>query len=59
MRSDGNICYAAVVMAVTFKILFDSNSINALVLLAAKVSTWAYFLFVFVMGQFVHLDIFN
>ena len=59
MRSDGNLCYACVIIAVTFKILFDSNTINALVVLGSLLSIAAYFVFVYVMGLFVELDIFD
>ena len=59
IRSDGNLCYACVIIAVTFKILFDSNTINALVVLGSLLSITAYFVFVYVMGLFVELDIFD
>ena len=59
MRSDGNLCYGSVVIAVTLKILFDSNSINALVVLGSMLSIGAYFLFVYVMGLFLELDIYD
>ena len=59
MRSDGNLCYASVIIAVTLKILLDSSSINILVVLAALLSIGAYFLFVYLMGLFVWLDIYD
>lgn len=59
IRMDGNMCYVAVVLVATFKILFDSNSINILVFLGSFLSIGAYFLFVYVMGLFSELDIFD
>ena len=59
MRSDGNLCYSSVIIAVTFKILFDSNTINILVALGSLLSIISYFLFVYVMGLFLELDIFD
>ena len=59
MRSDGNLCYASVVFAVTLKILFDSNTINALVVMFSMLSVGAYFFFVGIMGLFVKLDIYD
>lgn len=59
MRSDGNLCYASVIIAVTFKILFDSNTINVLVVLSSLLSVSAYFLFVYLMGLFPELDIYD
>lgn len=58
VRTDGNLIYASVVIAVTFKILFDSFVINFLVLFSATMSIVAYFLFVFVLSEFPKLDIF-
>ena len=59
IRMDGNMCYVSVVLVATFKILFDSNSINILVFLGSFLSIGAYFLFVYVMGLFSELDIFD
>ena len=59
MRSDGNLCYASVIIAVTLKILFDSNTINILVVLGSLLSITAYFLFVYLMGLFIELDIYD
>ena len=59
MRNDGNLCYASVVIAVTKKILYDSSNINMLVLFGAKASILAYFFFVYVMGLFPELPIYN
>ena len=52
MRTDGTLIYASVVIAVTFKIYFDSNIIHILVVLSAGLSICSYFLFVFVMSKF-------
>lgn len=59
LRNDGNLCYICVVIAVTFKILFDSSVINVLVLMASAGSVGAYFFFVYTMGLIVELDIYN
>lgn len=59
LRSEGNLCYASVILAVTLKILFDSNTINVLVILGALLSFLTYFLFVYVMGLFIALDIYK
>ena len=59
MRSDGNLCYASVIIAVTLKILFDSNTINILVVLGSFLSILAYFLYVYGMSLFIELDIYD
>ena len=59
IRMDGNMTYVAVVLVANFKILFDSNSFNILVFLGSFLSILAYFLFVYVMGSFSELDIFD
>jgi len=52
MRSEGNLVYASVVIAVTFKILFDSHNLNILVFFFAIMSICLYFLCVYGMSQF-------
>ena len=59
LRNDGNLCYVCVVIAVTFKILFDSSNINALVLMASIGSIASYFLFVYSMGLIKEIEIFD
>ena len=59
VRTDGNLIYASVVIAVTFRLLFDSYIINFLVLFSATMSICAYFVFVFVLSEFPQLDIFK
>ena len=59
LRNDGNLCYASVVIVVTAKILFDSNTINILVVMAAVGSITAYFFFVYSMGLIVEFEIYD
>ena len=59
LRADGNMCYGAVVLVVTLKIWFDSNSFTPLVFIFDTLSVGAYWLFVYVMGMFVELDIYH
>ena len=59
LRNDGNLCYVCVVIAVTFKLLFDSSNINVFVLMASITSIALYFLFVYSMGLIKELEIFD
>ena len=61
MRSDGSLCYVSVVLAVTFKIIFDSHNLNILVFLAASLSILSYFAVIYTItytkSSFPELDI--
>ena len=61
MRSDGSLCYVSVVLAVTFKIIFDSHNFNILVFLAASLSILSYFAVIYTItyskSSFPELDI--
>ena len=58
IRSDGNMCYMAVVFAVTLKLLMDSYSINVFVVIGVILSVGSYFGIVAIMSLFPQLDIF-
>lgn len=59
MRLDGALCYKAVVVAVTIKLKFDAHNLNILLILSAKLSIGAFFLFVYLEGLFPALDATN
>ena len=59
LRSDGNLCYISVILAVTMRIMFDTNNVTSLVFMASFASIMAYFLFVYCMGLIPELDIYD
>ena len=56
MRHDGNLCYAAVVVAVTVRIILDAHNINVILLVTSKLSFLAFGFFVYIEGLFPELD---
>ena len=52
LLEQGNLCMIGVISAVTFQILFDSHTINLIIILFAFLSVGSYFLCSYLMGLF-------